>query len=644
MPFRLGRGLTPYRQQPPSFIPPALGQTGLGHGLRIASANPSNGVWSRYTGFVRPTVVTATAPAASKTARFGKTAVFSSATTAFEYTGIEAFQWPLTYLFTIRETAQPAQGSILSFGGSGDSQGWELSQSSKTFQLTFGNVANYSIQETDLVEPDVDYHCVMVIEQGLVRVHYNRADGTPQTLRSVTLDTAVGNILLPAGKPLTLGAAYNPVAGGYVGPSQCHLGAFALWDRALQLEEIHALLDNPYQIWVEPTYGRWSSQSVNVEFGLSENLLIWSEDFTNAHWVKGRASITADATTAPDGATTADKFFEDTTNGGHSVWDNTTVCDPSTTYVHSVYAKAAERTFVRVRIGTDIGFLNDVLVDLSTGTVSNPNADNGVEDVGNGWYRLWVRGTTQSTATRFNNLGTILRQSSGVESYLGDGVSGVYLWGEQLNLGEDLLRYVKTEDTTISTPGRTPPNAGTGAVGTTTPHGKASTSFTNPTAMTGQRGTVTTTGKATAPVTGSAAASQLGTILINNENTGFTAVPAGTGAVGTTTQSGKGRVTVTGIQRSTALGVVSVGGEVQVLAPSLLATAQQGTVNAFAGAGATPAGVVGTMALGVPMSFIGYPPLPVAGMAGQLGGIATSGWNSIATAPDGDWATIQAGG
>ena len=43
------------------------------------------------------------------------------------------------------------------------------------------------------------------------------------------------------------------------------------------------------------------------------NLLLRSEEFDNANWTKSRATVTANAATAPDGTSNADKLVEDST-------------------------------------------------------------------------------------------------------------------------------------------------------------------------------------------------------------------------------------------------------------------------------------------------------------------------------------------
>ena len=77
------------------------------------------------------------------------------------------------------------------------------------------------------------------------------------------------------------------------------------------------------------------------------NLVTYSEQFDNAAWIKYEGTVTANATTAPDGTTTADAFIESTTattdhrltfaGASAAVGQNLTL---------SVYAKANGRNFI----------------------------------------------------------------------------------------------------------------------------------------------------------------------------------------------------------------------------------------------------------------------------------------------------------
>jgi hypothetical protein len=163
------------------------------------------------------------------------------------------------------------------------------------------------------------------------------------------------------------------------------------------------------------------------------NLLTQSESFDASVWTKTNATVTANAVAAPNGTTTADKLVEDTATGEHAVG----VPFPfvaGVVYTQSVYAKAAERTLLRVGAGNPVTWAAGVVVDLSNGTITSTSAGTGsVVDAGNGWYRISVTGTALATAS--TNASVRLVSTGTTLSYTGDGVSGLFLWGAQLNVG-----------------------------------------------------------------------------------------------------------------------------------------------------------------------------------------------------------------
>lgn len=174
------------------------------------------------------------------------------------------------------------------------------------------------------------------------------------------------------------------------------------------------------------------------------NLLLQSQTFDNASWTKGGATITANAVAAPDGTTTADKLVEDATLASHFAFQTTESSVTSgVTYTQTVYAKAAERTWLRVFLGANIG--NGLAwINLSTGAVGTTSGSPTVvvTDVGNGWYRIAV--SKAATGTGATSISFLMGTSDGGDPYTGNGTSGVYLWGAQLNLGSSALTYVPT--------------------------------------------------------------------------------------------------------------------------------------------------------------------------------------------------------
>jgi hypothetical protein len=188
------------------------------------------------------------------------------------------------------------------------------------------------------------------------------------------------------------------------------------------------------------------------------NLFWYSEEFDNAWWTKSRVVITANSVVAPDGSTTADTVTQDTTAGYHYVQRTTLGLATSTRYSYSVYVKAAGQTQIALTLGNSIVFGSPTILvtyNLSTvtATVTQANAAaNAVADiqsVGNGWYRLSVLGTTTSSSG--NSVAEVwLLDNSGNLSFTGDGTSGIYIWGAQLEAGSFPTSYIPTSGSTAT--------------------------------------------------------------------------------------------------------------------------------------------------------------------------------------------------
>ena len=185
-----------------------------------------------------------------------------------------------------------------------------------------------------------------------------------------------------------------------------------------------------------------------VAYTTTRNLLTDSQDFERGTWSKFRATVVNDATQAPDGTITADKIQETFDTGRHAFAQQ---FSPNliggVEYRFSFYAKAAGRDFVAIGSSGSIGLSDLTFFDLQNGLIGPigsgwSNAT--IIDAGNGWYRCSVSGTptTTSVATMF----IFAALSETVDAQPGDGTSGIYIWGAQLEPGTVATDYVRTVD------------------------------------------------------------------------------------------------------------------------------------------------------------------------------------------------------
>jgi hypothetical protein len=131
------------------------------------------------------------------------------------------------------------------------------------------------------------------------------------------------------------------------------------------------------------------------------NLQTYSEQFNNAVWTKTRSSITADATTSPDGTVNADKLVEDTTASNTHEMTVSASFTSGTAYTLSIYAKQAGRN-VRIYFPSSVfGSAFSAIFNLSTGVATTVVTGTvaSITNVGIGWYRFSITHTASAYAT-----------------------------------------------------------------------------------------------------------------------------------------------------------------------------------------------------------------------------------------------------
>lgn len=199
-----------------------------------------------------------------------------------------------------------------------------------------------------------------------------------------------------------------------------------------------------------------------------ENLLSYSEKFDQAGttfglWDSRNLNLTnnsEDEFLAPDGTQTAWKISDSgTSNSNHSLFQRVYTTDSSQERITtSIFAKAGDvNRYLQLLHGADdtnygFPFAN---FDLFTGTItrSEETLNASMTDVGNGWYRCSITFFTTTVSGKsinpvFYMVDNPLADRD--EYYTGDGSSGFYIWGAQLEQRDGVTAYTPTNGNPIT--------------------------------------------------------------------------------------------------------------------------------------------------------------------------------------------------
>jgi hypothetical protein len=169
------------------------------------------------------------------------------------------------------------------------------------------------------------------------------------------------------------------------------------------------------------------------------NLISRSEEFT--FWIPQNATISANTSTAPNDTLTADKLVPNTTSAQHRIYNSAAVGEG----VYSVYAKADGYNFISLGVGGGLAG-SSIIFNLTNGTFSGSAFGSipTITSVGNGWYRCSIYNPNLGPNASISFF-VVARNANSTADYVGDGTSGVLIWGAQVVEGTSALDYQMTE-------------------------------------------------------------------------------------------------------------------------------------------------------------------------------------------------------
>jgi hypothetical protein len=171
------------------------------------------------------------------------------------------------------------------------------------------------------------------------------------------------------------------------------------------------------------------------------NLCDYSEDQTQ--WTsQDETTVTANSTTAPNGTLTADTVTPTAVNTDH--YRGIVLSSQVGELTAFIYVKPNGYNFFDWGIWNGSQYLVRATFDLVNLTYTFTNAGTAtIESVGNGWLKCGISGSNASLSTIA--LYYRVRPTGGTGGFTGNGTSGAFIWGAQLNIGSTALPYQKTE-------------------------------------------------------------------------------------------------------------------------------------------------------------------------------------------------------
>jgi hypothetical protein len=190
------------------------------------------------------------------------------------------------------------------------------------------------------------------------------------------------------------------------------------------------------------------------------NSLPYSQDLSNAQWVKANCTITTNQGTDAAGAVTLDKMVENAGSGAKFIREVITA-DPTLVWTQSAIVKAAGRSVVQLYADSGTAANGSVLADfdLANGTVLRTStANGGVIHEAKIVYHAAIDAYRISLCATSSTAGSAVRiqlymsdtDANGSASYTGNGSSGVLAGNFQLEQGYGATSIIDTSGTTVS--------------------------------------------------------------------------------------------------------------------------------------------------------------------------------------------------
>jgi len=182
------------------------------------------------------------------------------------------------------------------------------------------------------------------------------------------------------------------------------------------------------------------------------NLLLRSEEFDAVYWTKTLVTVAANDDISPNGQISAEKIAPTVDNGGHLVRRDVSGLTANAAYTLSFYAKSAGYSRAGLIIGTtDLSTRTTAEFNLNAASVTAQSGQlaTSVESIGGGWVKISLSAQNIATTTYRCEI-RVLSTGGVTDFYTGDGTSGIFIWGAQLEAASAPSTYIPTTTTSVT--------------------------------------------------------------------------------------------------------------------------------------------------------------------------------------------------
>lgn len=179
--------------------------------------------------------------------------------------------------------------------------------------------------------------------------------------------------------------------------------------------------------------------------GAGTNLLLWSQDPTNAAWIKNNGAVAGATTLAPDGTLTASTFTATAGNAFHYL-NRTGFSYVAGSYVHTFFVKRNNNDWVFFTVDdSQISYFNmatGVFGTLGTGVTATAKA------LTNGWYMIAAIQT--ETARSAAGFGVGIASANGGAQFTATGSEALYVWAQDGKQDSAASSYIPTTSAIVT--------------------------------------------------------------------------------------------------------------------------------------------------------------------------------------------------